>query len=247
MNHEKGTIQSLETITEVATRRSGLNRRGFLGAAGAFSAAAFLAACGSDDKESDKKTTTTGGGDETTTTGGGGATTTTGGGAEPSPENDLKTAAFAASLEVLASSTYAKALDAAEAGDLGDVPPAVAEFVTVAQKQHLEHLEQWNMVLEGADMERVTEPPEELAASVTEEFGKVKDVGGAAKLALSLEQAAAATYLKAIPTLDGEAAIALASSIQIIDMQHIAVLLFALGEYPVPDTFAPTDKAVAPA
>jgi hypothetical protein len=29
-------------------------------------------------------------------------------------------------------------------------------------------------------------------------------------------------------------------------MQHVAILNFALGEYPVPDTFATTDKAVSP-
>jgi hypothetical protein len=41
-------------------------------------------------------------------------------------------------------------------------------------------------------------------------------------------------------------AIELAGSINIIDMQHVAVLNFVLGEYPVPDTFAQTDKAATP-
>ncbi len=48
-----------------------------------------------------------------------------------------------------------------------------------------------------------------------------------------------------IPTLKDKDAIKLASSIQPIDMQHQAVLNFALGQYPVPDTFAKTDKAAA--
>jgi hypothetical protein len=165
---------------------------------------------------------------------------------ERSAENDLKLGAFAASLEVLAVNTYGAALDAAGKGALGEVPPAVAEYVTVAQKQHQAQLDRWNEVLTGAGAEAVTEPPAELEGTVNEEFGKVKDVAGAAKLARDLEQIAAATYLSVIPLLATEGPIRLAASIQPIDMQHVAILNFALGEYPVPDTFATTDKAVSP-
>ena len=239
----KNETKSLSEITDEATQRSGMNRRGFLGAAGAFSAAAFLAACGSSDSSSDsKKTTTTAadGGDTTTTAGD--ETTTT---VARDANNDLAVGAFAASIEFLAVSTYKAALDAATAGKLGDVPPAVGEFVSTAMKQHQDALDKWNSVLKGAGKDEVTAPPTALAKSVNDQFAKVKDIAGAAKLALSLEQAAAATYLKAIPTLATEAPIRLASSIQIIDMQHVAILLFALGQYPVPDTFASTKAAVA--
>ncbi|QXC59382.1 ferritin-like domain-containing protein [Aquihabitans sp. G128] len=218
-----------------------LGRRGFLGAAGALGAAAFLAACGSDS-DSDGGTATTA--DKSTTTAADGGSTTTapasGGG------GDLKVAAFAASLEVLAVNTYGAALDAAGKGSLGDVPPAVAEFVTTAQKQHQSALDKWNEVLKGAGEDEVSDPPADLEKTVNDAFGKVKDVGGAAKLALMLEQIAAATYLSAIPTLSDEGAIKLAASIQPIDMQHVAVLNFVLGEYPVPDTFGSTDMAASP-
>ena len=80
---------------------------------------------------------------------------------------------------------------------------------------------------------------------VAEEFAKVKDVAGAARLALMLEQIASATYLSALPLIEDKDALELAGSIQIIDMQHQSILLFALGEYPVPDTFAPVEKSVA--
>ena len=56
-------------------------------------------------------------------------------------------AALAASLEVLAVNTYGAALDAATGGALGEVPPAVAEFVTTAQAHHQAHLDAWNEVL----------------------------------------------------------------------------------------------------
>jgi hypothetical protein len=233
-------------ITE--PQRSGVNRRGFLAIGSALSAAAVLAACSKSDSGSDggSDSSTTAAKSETTTTTEASSTTTTAPDVERSAENDLKLGAFAASLEVLAVNTYGAALDAAGKGALGEVPPAVAEYVTVAQKQHQAQLDRWNEVLTGAGAEAVTEPPAELEGTVNEEFGKVKDVAGAAKLARDLEQIAAATYLSVIPLLATEGPIRLAASIQPIDMQHVAILNFALGEYPVPDTFATTDKAVSP-
>jgi hypothetical protein len=222
----------------------GVNRRSFLAIGGALSAAAVLAACSKSDSDGSKESTSMV--DKETSTTMGGAATTTAPATEMSAENDLKLGAFAASLEVLAVNTYGAALDAAGKGSLGDVPPAVAEFVTTAKKQHQAHLDAWNKVLTGADQPEVTDPPADLEKTVNDEFAKVKDAGGAAKLALELEQIAAATYLSVIPLLATEAPIKLAASIQPIDMQHAAILHFALGEYPVPDTFATTKMAVAP-
>lgn len=222
----------------------GVNRRSFLAIGGALSAAAVLAACSKSDSDGSKESTSMV--DKETSTTVGGAATTTAPATEMSAENDLKLGAFAASLEVLAVNTYGAALDAAGKGSLGDVPPAVAEFVTTAKKQHQAHLDAWNKVLTGADQPEVTDPPADLEKTVNDEFAKVKDAGGAAKLALELEQIAAATYLSVIPLLATEAPIKLAASIQPIDMQHAAILHFALGEYPVPDTFATTKMAVAP-
>ncbi len=222
------------TTTEAKSLLSkGFNRRGFLVTAGALSAGAVLAACGSDSKSS---STTTAAADKTTTT----AAPAKGGAAA-----DLKVGAVAASLEVLAVNTYGAALDAAGAGKLGKVPPAVAEFVTTAKKHHQDALDAWNKILTDNGAEAVTDPPADLEKTVNTEFGKVTDVGGAAKLALLLEQTAAATYLKVLPGLTVPGAIELAASIQPIDMQHAAVLLFVLGEYPVPDTFASTDMSYA--
>lgn len=162
---------------------------------------------------------------------------------KPSTANDLKTAAFAVGLELLAVGTYKAALDAANANKLGPVPPAGANYVQTAMEQHQAQADKWNSVLTGAGKKPVTAPNAKLKKSVDQEFAKVTDFGGAAKLALSLEETAAATYLKAIPTLKSKDAIGLAGSIQIIDMQHAAILLFVLGEYPVPDVFAKTAKA----
>ena len=163
----------------------------------------------------------------------------------PDGNVDLDVAMLAASLEVLAVGTYAAALDAATAGALGDVPPAVAEFVTVAMAQHQEQLDAWNGVITGAGGDAVTEPNATLKPTVDEAFAKVKDVTGAAELALMLEQIAAASYLNAQNVLTDKDAIMLAGSIQIIDAQHVSILLYVLGEYPVPDVFAKVDMAAA--
>ena len=237
------------------------SRRRLLAGAGFIGAALVAAACGSDDDTATTTAPTTGDTTATTT----GATTapttadtmapdTTTAGTEATDSTmseddgaatDGKIATLAAGLEVLAVNTYGAALDAAGSGALGTVPPAVAEFVTTAMAHHQEHLDAWNEVLVAAGAEEVTEPNADLDPVVAAEFAKVTDVAGAAALALMLEQIAHSTYQSALPVLTSKDAILLAGSIQIIDFQHAAILNFVLGNYPVPDTFGPLDKAVA--
>lgn len=241
---EKSQILSAEFL------RSGMSRRRLLAGAGAVGAALVAAACGSDEDSSSNSTGSTAAGTTPATQASTPATTADTMGSTPdtaAPEGngDLGIAQLAAGLEVLAVNTYKGALDAAGSGALGDVPPAVAEYATTAMGHHQAALDAWNDVITGAGGEAVTEPNADLDPVVAEEFGKVKDVGGVAKLALMLEQIASATYLEALPLIQDKDAIELAGSIQIIDMQHQSILLFALGEYPVPDTFAPVEKSAA--
>ena len=207
------------------------SRRGFLAGVAALGAVLVAGACGSDDDSGSGAGTTAGGSENGNTT-----TTAEAGG-------DLAVATLAAGLEKLAVDTYQAAGTAAGAGKLGAVPPAVGEFVTTAMGHHQAALDAWNKVLKGAGKPEVAAPNATLKPTVDAEFAKVKDVGGAARLALMLEDIAAATYLSAIPTLRDKAAIQQAGAIQAIDMQHAAVLRYVLGEYPVPDTFAKTTGA----
>lgn len=228
-SHESMTSQP--TPAEQLSTPSMVNRRRlFVGGAVATMAAA-LAACGNEEAAPAPATTTVA--PPATTESDAGATT------------DLAVAELAAGLEVLAVQTYTAAQEAAIAGSLGEVPPAVAEYVATAMAHHQEHLDAWNTVLTGAGRPEVTAPNAELKPTVDGEFAKVKDVAGAANLALMLEQIAAQTYLKAIPTLTSKDAIRTAASIQVVDQQHQAILLYALGMYPVPDVFQSTDKAVS--
>lgn len=239
-----------------------LSRRSLLGGVAVLGAGALFSACGSD-KSSDTTvvTDTTPAAAETTaaaaettaaaaveTAAAGSETTAAAVAAETTAaaaSGDAAIAQLAAGLEVLAVNTYGAALDAATAGKLGDVPPAVATFATTAKEQHQKHLDAWNAVLTGAGLAAVTEPNAKLKPTVDTAFTAVKDVTGVAKLALQLEEIAAATYLSASPLLKDPAAIKLAGSIQIIDAQHAAILHYVLGDYPVPDVFAKTDLAAS--
>ena len=151
---------------------------------------------------------------------------------------DLAIVALAASLENLAVGTYQAGIDAATAGKLGAVPPAVVSFATTAQSQHKDHAAAWNSVLTGAGKKAITGVDLTVKKDVDTAFASVKDVPGLAMLALSLENGAAATYLAAIDAVKSPAGIKVAATIQPVEMQHAAVLSFLLGQYPVPDSFS---------
>ena len=217
-------LSEMEAIdNQVLLTRKSLSRRGFLAAGGVTGIALVATACSSNDDE---------------------ATTTTT--AKASSVGDAKTAAVAASLEVLAVNTYKAGLDAATAGKLGAVPPAVATFAKTAMEHHKAALEKWNSVLTSGGGQAVSAPPDDLKATVDTAFAGVKDVVGLAKLALLLEQTAADTYLKALPTLASKDAITLAGALQSVDQEHSAILLYVIGEYPVPEVFQKGAKAYSP-
>lgn len=147
---------------------------------------------------------------------------------------------------MLAVGTYTIVRDAAAAGNLGDIPPAVARYFDTALGHHQAALEAWNDVLVAAGRPVATRAPVNLAISVNEQLGPVVSAVGAARLALSLERLVAATYLDALGKLVAAPTVTLAGSILVIDRQHVALLLFALGRYPVPETFANADLAYVP-
>jgi hypothetical protein len=202
------------------------SRRGFLTISGAAGLGLLAAACGGDAKAVGPGTSSS-------------STNST------SPSGDAGIAKTAASLEVLAVGTYKAALDAATGGKLGAVPPAVATFVQTAMAHHQMALDSWNGILTSAGAQKVSTPPTDLKATVDAAFAKVTDVVGAAKLALLLEQTAADTYLVSLPLIMNKDAVTLAGALQSVDQEHSAILLYVLGQYPVPDVFQKGDKAYA--
>jgi hypothetical protein len=165
-------------------------------------------------------------------------------------KGDLAVAAVAASLENLAVYAYTAGLTAATAGKLGTVPAAVGQFATTVKGQHTQHAAAWNSVLTGAGKQKVTVTYPPLTPTIQADFAKVTDITGLAQLALTLETVAAQTYQAETSMLKSSAAIGLSSSIQPVEMQHIAILYYVLGEYPgaqssagTPLAFNPTNQA----
>lgn len=215
------------------TCRVVLSRRKILAGAGGASLALVVAACSGDEARN-----STGEAD----------TATTAAGREAAGRgNDVATAQLAASLEVLAVNTYEAALIAAGDGTLPDVPEAVAAFITTAQSHHQAALEEWNALLTTLGEAEVDAPPADFETTVSDAFSQAADVVAVARLALMLEQTAADTYFDAIPTIHNAEALSLAATIQPIDMQHVAILRYVLGEYPVAETFANTEMSQIPA
>jgi hypothetical protein len=166
-------------------------------------------------------------------------------------KGDLAVAAVAASLENLAVFAYSAGLTAATQGKLGTVPPAVATFATTVKGQHQQHADAWNAVLKSNGKAAVTVTNPTLTPTVQSDFAKVTDITGLAQLAVTLETIAAQTYQAETSKLKSSAAIQLSSSIQPVEMQHIAILYYVLGMYPgtqtasgTPLAFNPTSQAV---
>lgn len=151
---------------------------------------------------------------------------------------DLEVAVLAASLENLAVSTYQAGISAAVAGKLGAVPPAVVTFAKTAMAQHADHAKAWNAIVTTVGYKSVTASDPALTGLVNADLTKVTDVGSLAKLALNLETIAAATYLEALYAVSSKQALSIAASIQPVEMQHVAILNFVLGTYPVPNAFS---------
>jgi hypothetical protein len=208
-----------------ATRRNFL--RGGLVTAGAVGGGLVVAACGSGNST-------------------GGAAGSGAASGSSTESVDLTVARLAASLEVLAVGTYQTVLDAAGKGSLGPVPPAIATFVTTAKMQHADHQNAWNSALTGAGRQAQTAPDPHYKKVVDAALPNVKTVVDAAKLALTLETVAVETYTAGSALVTDKQNRLVALTIAPVEAQHIAILNYVLGQYPVPDTFIKTDMAASP-
>ncbi|HEX3606600.1 MAG TPA: ferritin-like domain-containing protein [Candidatus Dormibacteraeota bacterium] len=208
-----------------STRRNFL--RGGLVTAGALGGGAVLAACGGSNAPAANA----------------GASASSG---ATSQSVDLTVARLAASLEVLAVNTYQTVLDAAGKGALGTVPPAVATFVTTAKMQHTDHASAWNSALTGAGLAAQTAPDPHYNKVVQGALPTVKTVVDAARLALTLETVAVETYTAGSGLVTDKKNRLVALTIAPVEAQHVAILHYVLGQYPVPDSFIKTDMAASP-
>ena len=202
-----------------ATRRNFL--RGGLVTAGALGGGALIAACGSAGVASTTQPTA-------------------------AASTDLTVARLAASLEVLAVSTYSTALMGAQAGSFGAVPPAFGTFATTARAQHMDHQNAWNSALASAGLSPQTNPDPKYKAVVDNALPGLHTIGDVAKLALTLETIAYETYTKGSSLVTTKQNRLVALTIAPVEAQHAAILSFILGQYPVPSSFIATDMAASP-
>lgn len=209
--------------------RSQASRRTFLLGSLAVAGAGALAACGSSSGGSPSS----------------GTSTTSPSGSSPYT-GDLKVVALAAALENLAVAGYSLALTNAGKGVYGKVPAAVADFVTVARKQHRDHAAAWNGVLKGASLPQVTGTPLTITRQTVSALKAAKTIPAVATVALGLENAAAQTYVFATANVTDPGGIATAASIAPVEAMHAAILSFVLGKYPVPNADIGISGAVPP-
>ena len=220
-----------ETASSVAGRR--LARRGFLLGGVGVGATLALAACSSSSSP------------VTSSSGSAAAAGSAGSSSAGKYVGDLKVVALATALENQAVGAYQAALNAATAGKLGTVPAAVATFVTTAMSQHQDHAKAWNAVLSGAGVPVITGVPLSNQPATLQALSGASTVGAVAKLALSLEDQAAQTYLFAAANVSSAGGISTAASIAPVEAMHAAILQFVLGDYPIPDSFLGTSKAAS--
>ncbi|MCF2534037.1 hypothetical protein LZ495_43400, partial [Yinghuangia sp. KLBMP8922] len=113
---------------QAAAPAEGLERRSVLRGLGVLGLSAFaLAACSDDSKSTTNKSSPSASGPASSSSASGAGGTYTG---------DLQVVALATALENQAVAAYQAAIQAAGAGKLGTVPPAVASFATTAMAQH---------------------------------------------------------------------------------------------------------------
>jgi hypothetical protein len=218
-------------------------RRGFLAGLGGVVVLGTVAACSSSSKSSSSSSSSSSTSTPTKPSASGASSSASGASAYT---GDLKVVALAAALENLAVAAYTGALAAAGKGTLGTVPPAVAQFVQTAMKQHSDHAAAWNGVLTKANLKPITGTPLTITADQVAMLNAAKSVTDVATLALSLENAAADTYTFAAANVTDAGGIMTAATIQPVETMHAAILSFILGQYPVPLAFIGTDKAVMP-
>jgi hypothetical protein len=224
--------ESMASLTDrvLSATKTAANRRTFLLGGAALIGGATLAACGSSSS---------GGGPGTPSSSGTGTSAS-------AYTGDFKVVALAASLENLAVAAYGLVLKKATKGKYGKVPPAIADFVVTAQRQHMDHAAAWNSVLTKSSLKPITGTPLTIAAPSVKKLEGAKSIPAVAAIALSLENAAAETYVFATANVTDPGGIAVAASIAPVEAMHAAILSFVLGQYPVPNNDIGISNAVQP-
>lgn len=154
-----------------------------------------------------------------------------------SPPDDMRSASFAASLEALAIWAYRGAIQIVNAGQVDAPAEAVARLAATAAAHHEEHLRAWNEILLIGGRPEVTEPDPSLQGTLTSLVQGTHSVG-LGGVSVSVEQLLAASYVSATPRFGDAVKSRLAGSIQLVELQHLAVGRFLLDRPLLSGAFA---------
>ncbi|MGH9121697.1 MAG: ferritin-like domain-containing protein [Acidimicrobiales bacterium] len=151
-------------------------------------------------------------------------------GTTPTTSPDIQVLQTAASIEVLAISTYNSALNLAYVGG-ATANAAVKNFVTTTLAQHKQHLASFNNQATALGGAAQNNPDPAYVSTVNSAVsalaGQTASAGllSVVKLATTLETIAAQTYVSDVTALSSATARQLMASIMGIEAQHVAFLL----------------------
>jgi hypothetical protein len=137
---------------------------------------------------------------------------------------DIQILQTAASLEVLAVSTYKTALTLPFIGG-SSANQVVSAFASTTMQQHQQHLAAFNAAITGLGGTQQTNPDPVLAKVVQAAVPGLTGPGPVVALALELEMGAAETYVADVAALSDANAKKVTASIMGVEAQHVAVLL----------------------
>jgi hypothetical protein len=147
-----------------------------------------------------------------------------------SSSSDIQMLQTAASIEVLAVSTYGTAETLPYIGG-STANPVVSKFVSVTKGQHQQHLAAFNAALSKMGAKKQNKPDAAFVPVVQKAVAGLsgasatQGAAGVVALALELENIAAETYVNDVSNLKTATHKALFASIMGIEAQHTAVLL----------------------
>lgn len=201
-----------------------LNRRKFLASFGALSGGLLLSACASS-----KPSTTT--------------TSTT---VATSSFTSLNYAALMASIENLLVYTYSSLKT--QASNFA-IPSCILSLMDSAEIDHQDHINNWNNFLQQNHQKPISSLDPSLHSVIDTQIGALPKHSAAnfqtkaMALVSQLEQVCAATYQNCLQLKLPASVISLSAQTQGIELQHVAILEFFLGQYPILGTFSTTNSA----
>ena len=136
------------------------------------------------------------------------------------PDVDVQVFQTAASLENLAVTTYASALELPGIEEHA----TIAHFIEATMGHHAEHGAAFNAQAEARGGVRQDAPNPRYAQVVADAKPTLIDVGAVVRLAAVLEEVATDTYLSNVTMLDDPAARVLMVSVMGVEAQHLAML-----------------------